>query len=151
MIHDGTSGIFLNYGIRVRDQVKFPSAPDIKAVLAEMHEEGGSLLSLLFDVSKAHRRVPVLPEEWGRQACQVVGTAAETARRVRSVWRGNDKEGMSPPPLKRTDFSAKELAEDVFINKVGPLGVASAGYWWGRVGAAVIRLGHYFVGFEDAV
>ena len=38
VIYDATNGIFLNYGIRVRDQVKFPSAPDIKAVLAEMHE-----------------------------------------------------------------------------------------------------------------
>ena len=71
----------------VRDQVQFPSAPDIKAVLAELHEEAGSFILLLFDVGKAHRRVPVLPEEWGRQACQVVGSAATTAQRVRAEWR----------------------------------------------------------------
>ena len=34
VIYDGTNGIFLNYGIRIRDQIKFPGAPDIKAVLA---------------------------------------------------------------------------------------------------------------------
>ena len=62
MIYDGTNGIFLNFGIKVRDQVKFPSAPDIKVVPAELHEEGGAIVSLLFDVSEAHRRVPVLPE-----------------------------------------------------------------------------------------
>ena len=87
MIYDGTNGIYLNHDIEVRDQVKFPPAPDIKAVLAEMHEEGGAFVSLLFDVGKAQRRVPVLPEEWGRQACQVSGTAAAKARKLRSAWR----------------------------------------------------------------
>ena len=79
VIYDGTNGIFLNYGIKIRDQVKFPASPDIKAVLAELYDEGGSFVTILFDVSKAHRRVPLLPEEWGRLACQVHGTAAATA------------------------------------------------------------------------
>ena len=39
----------------------------------------------------------------------------------------------------RTDFSAKELSEDVYINKVGTFGVSSAGYWWGRAGGAIMR------------
>ena len=40
MIYDGSRGVYLNCGIRVRDQVQFPTAPDIKAVLAELYEEG---------------------------------------------------------------------------------------------------------------
>ena len=47
VIYDGTRGVYLNYGIWVRDQVQFPTAPDIKAVLAELYEEGGSEISLL--------------------------------------------------------------------------------------------------------
>ena len=69
VIYDGTNGVFLNYGINIRDPIKFPTAPDIKALLAELYLEKSSVVSLLFDVSKAHRRVPVLEEEWeGRHA-----------------------------------------------------------------------------------
>ena len=107
VIYDGTNGICLNYGVKVRDQVKFPSAPDIKAVLAEMYEEGGAFISLLFDVGKAHRRVPIIPEEWGRQACQVSGTAAAKAQKLRSDWRQSASDGDRPPPLKRADFTPR--------------------------------------------
>ena len=31
---------------------------------------------LMYDIKKAHRRIPVLKSEWGRQACQVKGSAA---------------------------------------------------------------------------
>ena len=41
-----------------------------------------------------------------------------------------------------------ELEEDVFLNCVGTFGVTSAGYWWGRAGAAVVRLTHYLQGLE---
>ena len=47
--------------------------------LAETPDEGGTHFQLLFDVRTAHRRVSVLEEEWGRQACQVKGSAAATA------------------------------------------------------------------------
>ena len=60
VIYDGTNGVYLNYGIRIRDQVRFPTAPDVKAMTAENFAEGGSHFQLVFDVSKAHRRVPVL-------------------------------------------------------------------------------------------
>ena len=34
----------------------------------------------------------------------------------------------------------------MWLNTVGTFGVGSAGYWWGRAGAAVIRLAHYLQG-----
>ena len=37
------------------------------------------------------------------------------------------------------------------MNTVGTLGVASAGYWWGRAGVAMVRLTHYLLGLEEAV
>ena len=131
VIYDGTDGVFLNYGIKIRDQIKFPTAPDLKAVMAELHEEAGSNFSWVFDISKAHRRIPVLPEEWGRQACQVRGSAAATAqgRRSREGLTGTRPGSRAPRPLSRTDFSAKELSETVYLNKVGTFGVTSAGYW----------------------
>ena len=39
--------------------------------MAELHEETEANYMLVFDVSKAHRRIPALEEKWGRQACQV--------------------------------------------------------------------------------
>ena len=149
---DGTNGVFLDYGIKIRDRIKFPGAPDIKAVLAELYDEGGSFATILFDVSKAHRRVPIVPEEWGRLACQVKGTAAATAqlKRTRATLQ-KDLADWRAIPLRRSDFTASEFAEEVFINKVGAFGVTSAGYWWGRAGGAIMRVGHYFVGEFDAI
>ena len=143
MIYDGTNGIYFNYGVQVRDQVKFPSAPDIKAVLAEMHEEGGASVPLLFDVSKADRRVLVLPEEWGRQACQVSGSAAAKAQKIRAEWiraewKASSAAGERPPPLMRSHFTPAELPKEACIKNLGTSGVATAGYWWGRAGAAIM-------------
>jgi hypothetical protein len=38
--------------------------------------------------------------------------------------------------------------EDIFMHKTGTFGIASAGYWWGRFGAAVSRLMLYVLGEE---
>ena len=46
VIFDGTNGVHLNLGIKIRDQIKFPGAPDIKAVLAEKYHEGGTFVSI---------------------------------------------------------------------------------------------------------
>ena len=40
--------------------------------------------------------------------------------------------------------------EELWLNMVGTFGVASAGYWRGRAGAAIVRLSHYALGFDDA-
>ena len=34
-------------------------------------------------------------------------------------------------PCRRTDFTAEELAQPLWLNCVGTFGVASAGYSWG--------------------
>ena len=53
--------------------------------------------------------------------------------------------------MRRAVFSPKELTEEVYVNKVGTLVVSAAGYWWGRAGGAAMRLGHYMVGYQDAL
>ena len=58
VLYDGTHGLDLNPGIRVRDQVRFPTASDGKSVLFEMGDEGGPHFSLNLDFSKAHRGAP---------------------------------------------------------------------------------------------
>merc|ERR1712127_924100 len=80
VIFDGSHGCEVNPGIRVRDQVKCPTSADGKATLSECAEEGGPHFSVHVDFLGAHRQVGVLQEDWGRQACQISGTAAEASK-----------------------------------------------------------------------
>ena len=100
VIFDGTNGVFLNVGIKIRDQVRFPTAPDLMAVLAELANSGKSYIMLMYDIKKAHRRIPVLQSEWGRQACQVRGSAAEVAQRKNKNKGNTDSIDHKPPKTK---------------------------------------------------
>jgi hypothetical protein len=53
--------------------------------------------------------------------------------------------------LKACEFTDEELDQTVWVNTVGTFGVGSAGYWWGRAGAAVMRLSHYLQGRDRAL
>ena len=77
VIYDGTNGVYLNFGTKIRDQVRYPTAPDVKAVLAEMAEEGGPHFGFVYNVAKARQRIPVLRCDWGLQACQLDRPAAK--------------------------------------------------------------------------
>ena len=113
IIHDASHHVHLNHRIRIRDQARMPAWQDVSRVLEEMQQDGhGVHFVIKYDVSKAHRRVPIVEEEWGLLAC-----------------RASSSGGTSP-------------AEDetVYVNKVGTFGVSSAGYWWARVFALVIRI-----------
>ena len=85
VIHDASHGVLLNHCIRVRDQVRLPTAADNRAALKAMYEESGPHFALGYDIRKAHRRVPVTPEDWGRQACQTQGTAVVRVQEIRKV------------------------------------------------------------------
>ena len=45
----------------------------------------------------------------------------------------------------------RETDQEVYINKVGTFGVASASYWWGRIAGAGLRLCHELLGREHPV
>jgi hypothetical protein len=118
IIHDGTNGVQVNSAIRVRDQEACPAAHDLVAALDHEIAQGtGGLFILALDVSKAHRRVPVDPADWGLQACSEL------------------PHGQLPGPH-----------ETVWLNTVGTYGVGSASYWWGRLGALLVRILHYIAG-----
>ena len=82
-----------------------------------------------------------------QRICGGHGAGEEAVTEKGATGRGDGK----PAPIRREDFSAKELSEDVYVNKVGTFGVSSAGYWWGRAGGGIMRLGHYCVGVQDAL
>ena len=71
VVHDGTNKVHVNHMIRAKDQTISPSAGEVRSLLQERKLRGLKTLSVLGDVSKAHRRVKILPRDWGLQACQV--------------------------------------------------------------------------------
>ena len=62
----------------------------------------------------------VAEEDWGLQACTLEGEGKQ------------------------------KLSEDdgLLLNTVGTFGISSAGYWWGRLAAAIIRAVHYAAGYS---
>ena len=62
--------IEVNNHIRPADQQRCPGAGELRAILAERRRAGLKGFAVVGDVSKAHRRAPVNPSEWGLLACQ---------------------------------------------------------------------------------
>ena len=71
LLHDATHGVQVNKRIRLRDQERLPSAPDLKRVLRQMATLGLLFFALALDVSTAHRLIPIAEEDWPNLACQV--------------------------------------------------------------------------------
>ena len=71
VVHDATHGVHLNNRIKVLDQVRYPGAGEVQELLRERRGEGRRGFALLGDASKAHRRVQIVPRDWGLQACRV--------------------------------------------------------------------------------
>ena len=76
VVHDGTHGVGVNARIKVRDQIRFPSAGDVQALLRELP---GVFFGLTGDVKRAHRLVKIAMKDWGAQACR---TGVPNADRV---------------------------------------------------------------------
>lgn len=77
MIHDGSYSVDVNRRIKVRDRLRFPLCDDAAAVLTEIEEEVSKTkearFSLLYDISRAHKLVPIAEEDWGLQAFKLPG------------------------------------------------------------------------------
>ena len=129
------------------DQLRCPTAADIKAWLSEQAREGGPHFGPMYDVAQAHRQIPVFLSDWERLPCQLEGTAAETARlaRAESAEEARRTSGARklPPRPSRAAFSEAQLKETIWINRVGTFGVGGAGYWRGWAEALLDHLTHY--------
>ena len=65
VVHDGTQGVGVNSSITVRDQLRSPTAGDLRTALRIMPRAFG----LTGDVKRAHR-LEVARQDWGLQACR---------------------------------------------------------------------------------
>ena len=75
ILYDGTNTVHTNNRIRVRDQARSPMIEDLEAMLREIEDSGTgeSHFVIAYDISKAHRLVPVREADWGLQAFQLSG------------------------------------------------------------------------------
>ena len=72
VVHDASHGVQVNHRIKVLDQVRYPGAGEVRQLLYERRQEGKRGFAILGDASKAHRRIQVLPRDWGLQACRLM-------------------------------------------------------------------------------
>ena len=75
ILYDGTNGVHTNNRIRVRDRARCPMIEDLEALLREIEDagEGEAHFLIVYDISKAHRLIPVREADWGLQAFQLSG------------------------------------------------------------------------------
>jgi hypothetical protein len=78
IVHDGSYSVDINHRIKVRDRMRFPTIDDASGVLQqaekEVEEEGGAArFSMLYDVSRAHKLLPVKKRDWGLQSFRLPG------------------------------------------------------------------------------
>ena len=68
-LHDASNGVQVNHRIKVQDAEQCPSALDVQAAITACDSLYMPIISLVVDVSKAHRRVPLDQRDWGLVAC----------------------------------------------------------------------------------
>ena len=78
IVHDGSYSVDVNHRIKVLDRMRFPIIDDASGVLLQLERDcsrkgGAPRCSLLYDVSKAHKLVPVKEQDWGYQAFRLPG------------------------------------------------------------------------------
>ena len=78
LIHDGTYSVDVNKRIRVKDRMRFPLIDDAAAILRQVEQEKRERqevvrLSVLYDIARAHKLIPVREEDWGLQAFRLPG------------------------------------------------------------------------------
>ena len=117
IIYDATHDVRVNNRIRVRDAVRSPTVVHARTLIHHLSlQPDEPRLAITFDVAKAHRTIPVHPDDQGFQCCQ-----------------------------------STTGSEEVYVNLVGTFGVGSAGYWWGRAFASVMRIMHFLLDHRWAI
>lgn len=78
IVHDGSYSVGVNHRIKVLDRMRFPGIDDASGVMmyVDEHVERCPRLmrcSMLYDIARAHKLVPVAKQDWGYQAFRLPG------------------------------------------------------------------------------
>ena len=118
VIHDASNKVLVNHRIKVMDAELCPTALDVQAAVRGDDQLRPPILSLVADISKAHRRIPIREEDWGYMACAVE---------------------KRPPPGHLDSWN-------ILVNTVGTYGVGSMSWHWARIGSLFQRISYYCCG-----
>ena len=72
VLFDGTNSIRVNERTRIRDEVRVPSAADLKRFMREKTTHDEHTFALTADVTEAHRHLPMAPCDRYLRGCQAV-------------------------------------------------------------------------------
>ena len=79
VVHDGSYSVDVNvHRIKVLDRMRFPMIDDAAGILLQVEKEvedlgGTARISLLYDISRARKLIPVDERDWGYQAFKLPG------------------------------------------------------------------------------
>ena len=118
-LHDASNSVRINHRIKVQDGEQCPSALDVQAAFTADEGLSGPVLSLVVDIEKAHRRVPVAECDWGHLGCSATDL---------------------PPSVE------DQALWPIYLNTVGTYGVASASWHWARISSLFQRIAYYSCG-----
>ena len=120
VVHDGSYSVDVNHRIKVRDRMRFPSVDDASGILMQVEDE--------------------IEEMGGGVRFSMLYDVAGAHKLV---------------PVKKKDWGlqafrlpGKSQEGYVFLHTRGTFGIASAAYWWQRLAAGLVRLGHNISGEE---
>ena len=119
VLHDASNVVLLNHKIKCRDKLRNPGPREKFLLLKQFKKHSRQALSIIVDVSKAHRLVKHLPDEHGLLACALP----------------------AEPGAKGFDDGF-----EYWVNCVGTFGVGSAAYWWTRLFSGPLRLLYLLLG-----
>lgn len=102
VIHDGTHGIGVNPSIVMRDQLRTPSAGEVRAVMQE-------LPGCFFGLTGAHRLVKVAEAEWGLMACKSGVDDQLCHQQMGDKWETRGRQMGSKAPRPKTKSCARSM------------------------------------------
>lgn len=82
IVHDGSYSVDVNHRIKVLDRMRFPTVDDAGGVLCHLEDVledsgGGARFSVLYDVARAHKLIPIKERDWGYQSFRLPGREHE--------------------------------------------------------------------------
>ena len=123
IVHDGSYSVDVNHRIKVRDRMRFPTVDDAAGVLMHLEDQA--------------------EEEKGLVRFSMLYYDVARAHKLLPV-----KEKDWGLQAFRLPGKEEEMKEEVFLHTRGTFGIASAAYWWQRLAAGVVRLGHVLAGVD---
>ena len=141
LIHDGSYSVDVNRRIKVRDRMRFPLVDDAAAVLVEAQEmaaeqKTSKRSSLVYDIKRAHKLIPVKRRDWALQAFRLPGERRDEGVYVHA--RGTFGIASAAYYWQRVAATILRIAHRIGANDMGLLHLLFADDGW------LVSVGEHF-------